>query len=164
MRHWRARSPPAARRTGAAAGASTGRKATSLGTGSGCDGSAWTVTATPFSSRSSRRVPLATRALAPASTTAASGRPMPERRRLFGPVFLAGAAGSGVCALAGAKPWAEPDVHAGPTLVDSAGGRVPLAAALGLAGLACWGVVLVTRRTVRRLVAALGAVVAVGLV
>jgi uncharacterized membrane protein (TIGR02234 family) len=89
---------------------------------------------------------------------------MPERRRWFGPAVLAGAAGTGVCALAGAKPWAEPDAHAGSTLVDSTGGRVPLATALALAGLACWGVVLVTRRTVRRLVAALGAVVAVALV
>jgi uncharacterized membrane protein (TIGR02234 family) len=89
---------------------------------------------------------------------------MPERRRWFGPAVLAGAAGTGVCALAGAKPWAEPNGHAGSTLVDSTGGRVPLATALALAGLACWGVTLVTRRTVRRLVAALGALVAVGLV
>jgi len=89
---------------------------------------------------------------------------MPEARRWFGPAFLAGTAGAGLCALAGSKPWAAPDGHPGATLVDSAGGHVPLAAALGLAGLACWGVVLVTRRTVRRLVAVLGAVVAVGLV
>jgi uncharacterized membrane protein (TIGR02234 family) len=89
---------------------------------------------------------------------------MPEGRRWFGPAFLAGAAGTGACALAGAKPWAAPDGHAGATLVDSSGGHVPLAAALGLAGLACWGVVGVTRRRVRRLVAVLGAVVAVGLV
>ena len=52
----------------------------------------------------------------------------------------------------------------GSTLVDETGGHVPLAAALGLAGLACWGVLLVTRGWVRRLVAVLGAVVAVGLV
>jgi uncharacterized membrane protein (TIGR02234 family) len=89
---------------------------------------------------------------------------MPEGRRWFGPVLLAGAAGSGACALAGAKPWAAPDVHAGATLVDTAGGQIPLATALGLAGLAGWGVLLVTRRTVRRLVAWLGAVVAVGMV
>jgi uncharacterized membrane protein (TIGR02234 family) len=41
---------------------------------------------------------------------------------------------------------------------------VPLAAALGLVGLACWGVLLVTRGRVRRLLAGLGAVVAVALV
>jgi uncharacterized membrane protein (TIGR02234 family) len=89
---------------------------------------------------------------------------MPEARRWFGSALLAGVAGTGMCALAGAKPWAAPDGHPGATLVDTAGGRVPLAAALGLAGLACWGVLLVTRRMVRRLVAVLGAVVAIGLV
>jgi uncharacterized membrane protein (TIGR02234 family) len=69
-----------------------------------------------------------------------------------------------VSALAGAKPWAAPDGRAGSTLVDKSGGHVPLAAALGLLGLACWGVLLVTRGRVRRLVAVLGAIVAVGLV
>jgi uncharacterized membrane protein (TIGR02234 family) len=87
-----------------------------------------------------------------------------DARRSFGPVVLAGVAGTGICALAGAKPWAVPDGRAGSALVEKSGGHVPLAAALGLTGLACWGVVLVTRGRVRRLVAALGAVVAVGLV
>jgi uncharacterized membrane protein (TIGR02234 family) len=87
-----------------------------------------------------------------------------EGRRGFGAAVLAGIAGTGVSALAGAKPWAAPDGRAGSTLVDRTGGHVPLAAALGLVGLACWGVLLVTRGWVRRLVAALGAVVAVGLV
>jgi uncharacterized membrane protein (TIGR02234 family) len=87
-----------------------------------------------------------------------------EGRRWFGPAVLVGIAGTGLCALAGSKPWAAPDGQAGSTLVDKSGGHVPLAAALGLVGLACWGVVLVTRRLVRRLVAVLGAVVAVGLV
>jgi uncharacterized membrane protein (TIGR02234 family) len=90
--------------------------------------------------------------------------PVAERRTGFGPTVLAGVAGTGLSALAGAKPWAAPDGRAGSTLVDKTGGHVPLAAALGLVGLACWGVVLVTRGVVRRLVAALGAVVAVGLV
>jgi uncharacterized membrane protein (TIGR02234 family) len=88
---------------------------------------------------------------------------VPEGRRWFGPTVLAGVAGTGLCALVGAKPWATPDGRAGFALVDKTGGHVPLAAALGLVGLACWGVVLVTRGRARRLVAALGAAVAVGL-
>jgi uncharacterized membrane protein (TIGR02234 family) len=89
---------------------------------------------------------------------------MTEPRRLFGPAVLLGVAGTGICALAGGKPWASPDGRAASVLAEKSGGHVPLAAALGLAGLACWGVVLVTRGRVRRLVAVLGAVVAVGLV
>ncbi len=89
---------------------------------------------------------------------------MPDGRRWFGPAVLGGLVATGACALAGGKPWASPDGQAGSTLVDETGGHVPLAAALGLAGLACWGVLLVTRGRVRRLVAVLGAVVAVGLV
>jgi uncharacterized membrane protein (TIGR02234 family) len=90
---------------------------------------------------------------------------VPEARRLFGPAVLVGLAGTGVCALAGAKPWAAPDGGSGSTaLLDRSGGHVPLASALGLVGLACWGVLLVTRGRVRRLLAVLGAVVAVGLV
>lgn len=90
--------------------------------------------------------------------------PVPEGRRWFGPAVLAGLAGTGLCALAGAKPWAAPDSQAGSTLVDKSGGHVPLAAALGLVGLASWGVVLVTRGLVRRFVAWLCVVVAVALV
>ncbi len=89
---------------------------------------------------------------------------MADGRRLFGPTVLLGLVGSGLAALAGGKPWAAPDSRAGSALVDHSGGHVPLAGALGLVALACWGVVLVTRSRVRRAVAALGAVVAVGLV
>jgi uncharacterized membrane protein (TIGR02234 family) len=89
---------------------------------------------------------------------------MPEPRRTFGPVVLAGLVGSGLAALAGSKPWAAPDTAAGSTLVDKTGGHVPLAAALGLVALAGWGVLLVTRGRVRRVVAALVGIVAVGLV
>lgn len=71
--------------------------------------------------------------------------------------------GSGLAALAGTKPWAAPTGGSGATLVDKTGGHVPLAGALGLVALACWGVVLVTRGLARRAVAVLGAVVAVGL-
>jgi uncharacterized membrane protein (TIGR02234 family) len=91
-------------------------------------------------------------------------QPVAEGRRWFGPAVLAGVAGTGICALAGGKPWAAPEGRAGSTLVDKTGGHVPLAAALGLAGLACWGVLLVTRGRVRRVVAVLGGLVAIGLV
>ena len=92
-------------------------------------------------------------------------RPAPDGRRWFAPTIVAGVAGTGLTALAGSKPWAAPDGQAGSTpLVDRTGGHVPLAAALGLVGLAAWGVLLVTRRRVRRLVSVLGGVVAIGLV
>jgi uncharacterized membrane protein (TIGR02234 family) len=85
-------------------------------------------------------------------------------RRFFVPTLLGGLVGAGLCALAGGKPWAAPDGQPGSTLVDDTGGHVPLAGALGLVALAAWGVLLVTRGRVRRGVAVLGAVVAVGLV
>ena len=91
-------------------------------------------------------------------------QPAADRRRWFVPSVVLGVVGAGLCAFAGGKPWAAPDGGAGSTLVDKSGGHVPLAAALGLVGLACWGVLLVTRRRLRRAVAVLGAVVAVGLV
>ena len=75
---------------------------------------------------------------------------MADGRRLFVPAVLAGLAGSGLAALSGGKPWAAPDGRAGSTLVDHSGGHVPLAGALGLVALACWGVLLVTRGRVRR--------------
>jgi uncharacterized membrane protein (TIGR02234 family) len=87
-----------------------------------------------------------------------------DGRRWFAPTVLAGIAGTGLVALAGAKPWASPDGGAGSPLVDRSGGHVPLAAALGLAGLAGWGVLLVTRGVVRRLLAVLSVMVAVALV
>jgi uncharacterized membrane protein (TIGR02234 family) len=91
-------------------------------------------------------------------------RPPADARRWFLPTVLLGVAGTGLVALAGAKPWAAPDGGAATALVDRSGGHVPLAAALGLAGLAAWGVLLVTRGLVRRLLAVLGVVVAVALV
>jgi uncharacterized membrane protein (TIGR02234 family) len=87
-----------------------------------------------------------------------------EGRRWFAPTVVVGVLGTGLSALAGAKPWAAPDGQAGATLVDRTGGHVPLASALGLVGLAAWGVLLVTRGRVRRAVAVLGALVAIGLV
>jgi uncharacterized membrane protein (TIGR02234 family) len=90
--------------------------------------------------------------------------PEREGRRWFAPALLVGLAGTGLDALAGSKPWAAPDGGASSTLVDRSGGHVPLAAALGLVGLAAWGVLLVTRGVVRRGLALLSVVVAVALV
>jgi uncharacterized membrane protein (TIGR02234 family) len=90
--------------------------------------------------------------------------PAAEGRRWFGPAVLVGLASTGLSALAGSKPWARPDGQAGSTLVDKTGGHVPLAAALGLVGMAAWGVLLVTRGWVRRVVAVLVGVSAAALV
>ena len=87
-----------------------------------------------------------------------------DGRRSFAPAVLGGLVASGLAALSGGKPWAAPDGGPGTTLVDHAGGHVPVAGALGLVALACWGVVLVTRSRVRRAVAVLSLVAAVGLV
>jgi uncharacterized membrane protein (TIGR02234 family) len=84
-------------------------------------------------------------------------------RRRFGPAVVLGLVGTGLDALAGSKPWAAPDGRAGSTLVDKTGGHVPLAAALGLVGLAAWGALLVTQGRVRRGISFLVAVDAVGL-
>ena len=92
------------------------------------------------------------------------------RRRTFGPSVLAGLATGAVCAVAGSRTWAAP--AAGTT--DDAGDRIaavalssssvsaPVVTALALVVLACWGVVLMTRGRVRRVVAALGLVAAAG--
>lgn len=87
-----------------------------------------------------------------------------EGRRWFAPVVLLGVAATGLSALTGDKPWAAPEARAGSALVERSGGHVPLAGALGLVGLAVWGVLLVTRGRARRVVAGLGVLVAVGLV
>jgi uncharacterized membrane protein (TIGR02234 family) len=91
---------------------------------------------------------------------------MAEPRRTFGPVVLLGAAAGTLAAVAGARPWVED--AAGTTSTDPLGlvadaGEMPLAAALSLVVLACWGVLLVTRRRVRRAVAVLGLLAALGL-
>ncbi|NPD06413.1 Trp biosynthesis-associated membrane protein [Nocardioides sp. zg-1308] len=94
-------------------------------------------------------------------------------RRTFGPVVLLGLAGAALAAVAGSKPWVEgtsgsvssdtDDAMASVLALNSAA-ESPLAAALALALLACWGVLLVTRGRVRRAVAVLALVAAVGLV
>jgi uncharacterized membrane protein (TIGR02234 family) len=91
------------------------------------------------------------------------------RRRTFGPVVLLGLASAGLAAVAGNRPWAEWSAQrqGENSLLTLTGGdtaTVPLAGALALVLLACWGVVLVTRGRVRRAIAVLGLVVSVGMV
>ncbi len=96
---------------------------------------------------------------------------MPEPRRTFGPIVLVGLAGATMAAVAGAQPWVagssgnvDTDNAPAAASLDLAGLREsPLAAALALVVLACWGVLLVTRGRIRRSVAVLAAVTALGL-
>lgn len=90
-----------------------------------------------------------------------------EQRRTFGPVVLLGLASGALAAVAGSKPWisatGSSSFPGGARLALADVTSMPLAAALSLVVLACWGVVLVTRGWVRRSVAVLGAVAALGL-
>ena len=92
---------------------------------------------------------------------------MAEGRRSFGPVVLLGLASGGLGAVAGSKSWvsasAAESFPGGVQMAVATVSSMPLAAALSLVVLACWGVILVTRGRVRRLVALLGAVAALGL-
>ena len=92
-----------------------------------------------------------------------------NRRGSFGPVVLLGLAGAALAAVAGNKPWTEayraggdcgtyPADLSGLDLAKDA----PLAGSLALALLATWGVILVTRGLVRRLMAVLAVVGSVG--
>jgi uncharacterized membrane protein (TIGR02234 family) len=97
------------------------------------------------------------------------------RRSTFGPVVLVGLVAAGLAAVAGTKPWvagesgsistgAAPDGAAmGSALSLDSAAESPLAAALALVVLACWGVLLVTRGRFRRGVAVLALVAAAGL-
>jgi uncharacterized membrane protein (TIGR02234 family) len=93
--------------------------------------------------------------------------PMTDRRT-FAPVVLAGLAGSGLAAVAGNRAWVSwagesADDFSVLSVTGDDSATVPLAGALALVLLACWGVVLVTRGRFRRLVAGLGLVVALGM-
>lgn len=84
-------------------------------------------------------------------------------RRTFGPVVLLGVAAGALAAVAGSRPWLAYDADvADPVGALAEAGRMPLAAALSLVVLACWGVLLVTRGRVRRAVAWLGLAAALG--
>jgi uncharacterized membrane protein (TIGR02234 family) len=92
---------------------------------------------------------------------------MTERsRRSFGPVVLLGLLAGTLTAVAGNKTWASADgSRAGQVsslALSADSGKVPAAGALALVVLACWGVLLVTRGVVRRVVAVLGALASLG--
>ncbi|GAB3265330.1 Trp biosynthesis-associated membrane protein [Nocardioides dilutus] len=91
------------------------------------------------------------------------------RRRTFGPVVGIGVISGVAAAMAGAEPWFVPtgSVDAPDGVVVGATytydvGVVTSANALALAGLACWGVVLVSRGRFRQLVAVIGLLTALG--
>ncbi|HWJ08453.1 MAG TPA: Trp biosynthesis-associated membrane protein [Nocardioides sp.] len=97
--------------------------------------------------------------------------PEPEEsgaRRTFGPTVLLGLAGSGFAAVAGHKEMLtvpqETITAAGGLALDAQQRSVqfPLAGALALVALAAWGVLLVTRGVVRRVVAVLALLAAAG--
>jgi uncharacterized membrane protein (TIGR02234 family) len=92
-------------------------------------------------------------------------RGAPSRRRTFGPVVLLGLASGTLSAVAGAKPAVKGSgaaARAVSSRLVSFDAHLPLVTALSLVALACWGVVLVTRRRVRRAVAALATFAALG--
>lgn len=86
---------------------------------------------------------------------------------MFVPVVGLGLAAATLAAVAGTQPWVV-DVGVGDPRPDPLGlvadaGEMPLALALALVLLACWGVLLVSRGVVRRVVAGLALIVALGL-
>jgi uncharacterized membrane protein (TIGR02234 family) len=91
---------------------------------------------------------------------------MAEPRRTFGAALGAGLGSAVLAAVAGRQPWAHGSAPGGlgelSTTVEA--GKVPAASALSLVVLACWGVLLVTRGRVRRVVSGLAALAALGLV
>jgi len=91
---------------------------------------------------------------------------MADPRRTFGAVVGCGLAVAAVAAVAGHQPWAHGSAPGGfgELLATQEAGRVPAANALALVVLACWGVLLVTRGVVRRVVSVLALVASLGLV
>lgn len=92
---------------------------------------------------------------------------MAEPRATFAPVVGLGLLAGTLAAVAGSRPWVVDAEADGPTpdplgLVADAG-EMPLGLALALVLLACWGVLLVSRGAVRRAVAGLAVLAALGL-
>jgi uncharacterized membrane protein (TIGR02234 family) len=89
-----------------------------------------------------------------------------DRRGTFLPVVGVGVLAGALAALAGARAWvtgSDASPSRSPLLPTTAdAGEMPLAAALSLVVLACWGVLLVTRGLVRRAVAVLCVVASLG--
>jgi len=86
-------------------------------------------------------------------------------RRSFGAVAGAGLASAVLAAVAGRQPWAHGSAPGGFGELSATveAGKVPAASALSLVVLACWGVLLVTRGRVRRVVAVLALLASLGL-
>lgn len=85
----------------------------------------------------------------------------------FARAVLGGLAAAALTAVAAAQPWAEASGdNAGVAVTAAADGAetAPLALALALVALAAWGVLLVVRGRLRRVVAVLGALAAAGVV
>lgn len=92
----------------------------------------------------------------------------PLGRRLFGPVVLLGLGSAALAAVAGTKAWAVPGDPGGERLgiaipAHALDQESPLGAAVALVVLATWGTLLVTRGRVRRSLAVVGLLAAVGL-
>ena len=85
-------------------------------------------------------------------------------RKTFGPVVLAGLAGAGLTAVASNQRWAsaQPTDDTVAYTELAVGAQAPLAFTLSLVVLAAWGVLLVTRGRVRRVVAVLASIAALG--
>lgn len=93
-------------------------------------------------------------------------RARPLTQRLV-PTLIAGVVGAGTVAVAAGRAVANVDgAAAGQALAPNgaAAGTLPLAQALALVTLACWGVILVTRERSRSLIAVIGALAALGTV
>jgi uncharacterized membrane protein (TIGR02234 family) len=85
------------------------------------------------------------------------------RRRLFWPVVLLGVAGAVVAAIAGDHQWKSLGLPKGAVFgASSPQLDSPATTALALVALAAWGVFLVTRRWVRRVLAVLAALASLG--
>jgi uncharacterized membrane protein (TIGR02234 family) len=89
----------------------------------------------------------------------------PPRDRTFAPTVLVGLAGGVLAAVAATRTWATASGDAAGIKIAAAvtgSETAPLAAALALVALAAWGVVLVVRGRIRRVVAGLGLLACVG--
>jgi uncharacterized membrane protein (TIGR02234 family) len=89
---------------------------------------------------------------------------MAEPRRTFGPTVVVGLAGAGLAAFAGSQTWVGGTTCDGRQVGAVAPGDAPAVTAVALALLAAWGVLLVTRGRLRRVVALLAALLSLGLV
>ncbi|MGN6130335.1 MAG: Trp biosynthesis-associated membrane protein [Nocardioidaceae bacterium] len=89
------------------------------------------------------------------------------RDRTYAPTVLAGLGGGALAAGAGTNDWAHAEGDAAGVAVRAVAKgseAAPLAVALALVALAAWGVVLVLRGRVRRAVAVVGGLAALGVV